>query len=112
MTTPSGLAAPKLVDAVAYEEKTATYRLLLVVDAPWDHSTRQLNALQEKLNNYIGFALDGPMAERYPGSDGKDVVVRLQCATAPSGRTSATLQKMEAALKELGLGFELAVGLS
>jgi hypothetical protein len=111
MPAPVGLASPKLVDVVTYEEKSATYRLLLVVDAPWDQSTAQLLALQEKLNNYIGFALDGPMAEKYPGSDGKDVLVRLQCRTAPTGRTQKTLAQMEAALKELGLGFEVVVGL-
>ena len=109
MTTP-GLATPKVVDAVTFEEKTSTYRLVLLVDVPWDQSTRQLLALQDKLNNYIGFALDGPMAERYPGSDGKDVIVRLQCPTAPTGRTAKTLQQMEGGLKELGLGFELVVG--
>lgn len=108
MKSQPGLGAPGIVDAVAYEEKSAIYRLVLVVDAPWDHSTAQLKALQEKLNAYIGFALDGAMAEAYAGSEGKDVAIRVQCVDAPSGRTAATLAKMEQAIRDLGLGLEIA----
>lgn len=104
-----GLQSPRTVDLVAYDKAADCYRLVLVESGPWDGSRAQLGRLQEKLNSYLGFALDGRMGELYPGAEAKDVVIRLELAQAPDPRTRAVLVRLEAAIREHGLGFELVV---
>lgn len=103
-----GLASPKTVDAVAFDPKEQVYRLILELDVVLDGSRAQALALQEKLNTYVGFALE-EMGDRYPGSEGKDVVIRVVAREAPQGKGAALLEKFKAAIVEQGLGFEVDV---
>ena len=101
----AGLASPTTVDAVVFDKQADLYRLILELDAPLDGGHKQLLALQEKLNNYVGFAQER-MGELYPGAEGKDVVIRLVGLGTVALRTAAVLKKLQAAIEEQGLGFE------
>lgn len=76
-----------IIDALLFDEKSDTVTLLMTEPRPWDGTDEQVFHLQEKLNAYLSFALDGEMAEAYPQFAGKRLRVQLDCLTMPDDRT-------------------------
>jgi hypothetical protein len=72
-----------VIDALGIEETSGRVILVIRHDAPWDGSAAQLYLLQEKLNAYLSFALDGEMAADYPDLAGRSVGLRIDCAAPP-----------------------------
>ena len=81
------LEQPNVIDALGVDEESG--RTVLVIRHPeaWDGSARQLFLLQEKLNAYLSFALDGEMAEAYPDLAKRALGLRLESVTAPDPQT-------------------------
>lgn len=48
-----------------------------------DGTTYSLQHLQQRLHDFVGIALDGGLASKYPESRGKSVVIRLDCYDTP-----------------------------
>ena len=62
------LATPSVVDAVSKDKGDPEWRLLLEVEPGEWALPRAVFLLEEKLNSYASFALDGRMRELYPHS--------------------------------------------
>jgi hypothetical protein len=75
---------PAIIDLFAHDPNTDRVRLVMIEERPWDGSEMQLFQLQEKLNAYLSFVLDGEMLEAYPALAEKQVSVELECAQQPS----------------------------
>ncbi len=82
-----GVEHAAVIDAIAHDPRTDEVTLLMVEARPWDGSELRLFQLQEKINTYLSFALDGEMAEAYPALMGKVLKLRLDCATTPDSMT-------------------------
>lgn len=63
---PKGLDDPTMIDMVRLTPKEDAIELIIVANKPWDGSTRQILALQEKWQTYVGFAIYGALARSYP----------------------------------------------
>jgi hypothetical protein len=98
-----------IIDALGIEE--ASGRVLLVIrhDAPWDGSAGQLYLLQEKLNAYLSFALDGEMAGAYPDFTRSPIGLRIDCATPPDPATRHLLGHVRRQLQFQDIGLEVRV---
>jgi len=72
-----------VIDVIAEDAKTG--EVVLVMDEPneWDGSDEQLLALQERLNAYVSFLLDGELVEAHPEFAGKPARIELRCAHMP-----------------------------
>ena len=72
---------------------------------PWDGSELRLFQLQEKINAYLAFALDGEMAEAYPALTGLPLRLQLDCATPPDSMTVSFLSHVrdQIAFQEIDL---------
>jgi hypothetical protein len=81
-----GIADTASIDVVAHDPQTDAVVLIMREPRPWDGSERQLFQLQEKINAYLSFALDGEMTAAFPQFAGKPVVLRLECIQEPAGR--------------------------
>lgn len=58
--------------------------MVLVEEGPWNGSiTNQLKRLQQRLYGCIDAALDGQLAQRFPESSGKNIVIELDCYDLP-----------------------------
>jgi hypothetical protein len=81
------LEKPNIVDAMGLDE--ASGRLILVIrhDGAWDGSSGQLYLLQEKLNAYLSYALDGEMAETTPEFANRPLGLLIDSALSPDPRT-------------------------
>jgi hypothetical protein len=98
-----------VIDALGIEE--ASGRVLLVIrhDLPWDGSAAQLYLLQEKLNAYLSFALDGEMEGAYPDFAGRPLRLRVDCAAAPDPRTLHLLGHVRGQLQFQDIDLEVRV---
>lgn len=89
---PRGVEHPGVIDALTHDPATDEVTLLMVEPRPWDGSELQLFQLQEKLNAYLSFALDGEMDEAYPDLVGKPLRIQLNCATTPDAMAQNLLK--------------------
>jgi hypothetical protein len=80
-----------------------TVDLHIVQDQAWTGSDEQITSLQHKINNYVSFALDGALTEKYPETEGKPwrIVIASQ-AGEPDPRTMVVLDQRAPALREYG----------
>ena len=67
----------KVIDFVSHDPKTNTVVLSMVEEREWGDSGQLLPDLQEKLNTYLAYALDGQLSDDYPEMRGKPVTIRL-----------------------------------
>ena len=80
-----------VVDLVAHDPKTDQVALVIVEQRPWDSSRERLLQLQEKIHNYVGYALDGQFARMYPDLVGKPLTIALSCFAEPDAVTMRLL---------------------
>jgi hypothetical protein len=59
--------------------------LVLVEQGPWDSCeiVAQLRRVQDRLYDCVDAAIDGHLAVKYPDSQGRPVVIRLDCYDTP-----------------------------
>lgn len=102
---PSGIEHTDVIDVIAHDPSTDTVTLIMKEPRPWDGSDQQLFQLQEKINTYLSFALDGEMHEEYPQFKGKPVRLQLDCHALPDERTRYFLQQVrdQIAFQEIDL---------
>ncbi len=114
-----------VVDFVAEGETSDEWKLVLVEEGPWEHSIEtELRRVQERLYGCLDAALDGQLAEQFPSTRGKRVVIQLDCYNVPQADVNDFFQKFavgvfafddyKQALLEnefvRGIGFEINFG--
>jgi hypothetical protein len=78
-----------VVDFVARGDTPDEWRIVLVEEGPWTGSIEaQLHRLQDRLYGAIDAALDGKLAEQFPESKGKNVVIRLDGYNLPKSEVT------------------------
>ncbi|MDB6153048.1 MAG: hypothetical protein JWL90_1501 [Chthoniobacteraceae bacterium] len=83
--------------------------LIMVEPRPWDGSESRLFQLQEKVNAYLSFALDGEMSEAYPALEGKSLRLQLDCATFPDAMTVSFLKLVREQISFQGIDLQVRV---
>ena len=82
-----GVANAKSLDAMALDKETGEIVLIMVEPRVWDGSEERMFELQEKVNAYLSFALDGELFDSFPQLVGKPVRLQLDCAVPPDSMT-------------------------
>ena len=98
---PRGIEHAHVIDIVADDAKTGEAVLIMLEPRPWDGSERRLFQLQEKINAYLSFALDGEMAESYPALMGRPLRLQIDCV----GRPDSTIVEFLSVVREQ-VGFQ------
>jgi hypothetical protein len=80
----AGLSSPGVLDALVYDHDADRVILAMFERRPWDLGEEQLWQLQEKLNAYVSFVLDGEMAELHPELVAKPICLQLRTLHQPS----------------------------
>lgn len=101
-----GIADTNTIDLVA-QDADGTYLLVMIEDRPWGTDPDQATQLQEKINSYAGFILDGSLARNYPETEGQPIRIRLDCTTAPDGHIEHITDHTAAQLANHGIGFQV-----
>ena len=105
--SPKGVAHPGVIDFLAFDSKLDEVLMLIVESRPWTGGEQQHFQLQEKLNAYLSFILDGEMLEAYPDFNGKNIRIRLECNTPPTPELIIFLQVVYDQLALQGVAFEV-----
>ncbi len=98
--TPKGIAHPGVLDAFAYDGRRATLVLAMYETRPWTGGEQQLFQLQEKLNAYASFILDGEMRDSFPQYADKPVEIQLRTRYEPD---AVALRLITSAREQLSL---------
>ena len=80
-----GVENAKVVDLITLDAATDKVVLVMIERRPWGASPQQFGQIEEKINRYLGYVLDGYLAEHYPQYEGRRVTIRLDCAEEPHG---------------------------
>lgn len=88
----SGLETPGVLDAIAYDDRAGRVIVAMFETRPWTGGDAQAFQLQEKLNAYASFILDGEMEETYPELAKKRVCIQLRTTYEPDDRTLGFLE--------------------
>lgn len=73
-----------VIDLVSLSADGGTVTIHLFADEPWPETGEGALKLQTKLKNYVAFAADGQLKERFPQARGKCVVIEI-CSAYPLG---------------------------
>lgn len=111
-----------VVDFVARGDSPEEWKMVLVEEGPWVGSVDdQLHRIQERMYDCIDAALDGQLAENFPESKGKRIIVQLDCYNVPQPEVEEFFQRFSSEVLVLddyrqaledsefvrGIGFEL-----
>lgn len=106
---PKGIEHPGVIDFLAFDAASQRVLLVMVERRPWNEPELQLFQLQEKLNAYLSFILDGEMEESYPQFARKPVLLRFECAAPPVDQVLDFLQIVHDQTALQGIDFEVEV---
>lgn len=79
----NGIQNPGVLDAFAHDTRANRLVLAMYETRPWEGGEQQLFQLQEKLNAYLSFLLDGEMTESFPQLAGLPAEIQLRAAFEP-----------------------------
>ncbi len=100
------LQDPAIVDLVV-ARRDGTIVLSMWEERPWDGSDDRLRELEEKVNAYLVFVLDGHMRREHPDIEARRVLIRLDYVNRMDERTRAALPDISLALAEHGIDFAI-----
>ena len=104
-----GVENPSIVDLIEVDPASGQVVLVMIERRMWDSDPRQLRQLEDKINRYLGYVIDGHLTTHYPQYKGQGVQVRLNCAEAPCGEAVAFVTAAERAVRAYGLAFVVSV---
>lgn len=100
---PEALFDPSKVDLVALSPDGEFVEIVIVNHSPWTGSDAQVMSLQEKIQTYVGFVLDGPMVAAYPETEGSPwrIVIADQ-AGPPDTRSADVIARITERVRQYG----------
>lgn len=104
-----GVENPMLMDLITLDPDTDRVVLVMIERRDWGASPRQFSQIEEKINRYLGYVLDGFLVQQYPRYEGKPVTIRLDCAQAPHGDAIRFVEAATHAIAAQGLAFVVKV---
>ena len=103
-----GVENPQVLDLITTDPASGDVVLVMIERRPWGAHPQQLRQIEEKINRYMAYALDGFLAEHHPQYVGRRVRLRLDCAQPPAGEAGQFVAAAQHAARAHGL--ELEVG--
>jgi len=104
-----GVEHAHVIDVITQDAKTGEVTLVMLEPRPWDGSELRLFQLQEKINAYLSFALDGEMAEAYPQFNGRKLRLQLDCVGMPGSDVVGFLGMVREQIAFQGVDLEVRV---
>jgi hypothetical protein len=103
----SGLENPGVLDAFAHDTRTDKLVLAMYELRPWSGEEFQLLQLQEKLNAYLSFILDGELSEAFPEFAAKPVEIQLRTVHEPDAKAYDLIGRVREQLALQQITFEV-----
>jgi len=104
-----GVENPMIMDLITLDPASDCVVLVMIERRAWGAHPRQLQQIEEKINRYLGYALEGFLVQQYPQYQGKSVQLRLDCAEAPHGLAQSFVEAAQRATYAHGIQFVVNV---
>jgi hypothetical protein len=101
----TGVQNPMIMDLITLDEASDHVVLVMIERRAWGASPRQFLEIEEKINRYLGYVVDGFLEQQYPQYRGKRVRIRLDCVEAPQGEAAAFVSAAQQASRAHGIDF-------
>jgi hypothetical protein len=98
-----------VIDMIAHDPKADVAVLVMNALGAWDGSDVRLRQLQERLNTYASFLLDGEFAEAHPELAKKRTRIEVRCASMPDSRAIELLGLIHDQLAFQDINLEVVV---
>jgi hypothetical protein len=105
----TGVENARIVDLISVDPSSGKVVLTMIERRPWGASDQQFQQIEEKINRYMGYVLEGFLADQYPQYEGKAVQLRLECAEEPHGDAVLFVKAAARAASDHGLELVVAV---
>jgi len=102
---PRGINDPTTIDMVALSPDEDRIELIIGQLGNWDGSPALLLRLQEKWQNYVGFAIHGQLRRAYPDYANLPWRIVLECRSDPDARTREFVRLANEATQKEGGDF-------
>jgi len=91
------------VNLVTRGDPGKPWRMVLVEEGPWNDAELEskLRGLQERLYDSVDAAIEGVLAQHYPGSRGQSVVIRVDGYNLPEGGVRSLVERFAATMQIL-----------
>jgi len=103
----NGLEHPGVLDALAHDPESNRLILAMYERRPWTGGDPQLFQLQEKMNAYLSFVLDGELREAFPQFAEVPVQIQLRTVHDPDHRAADLMRRMREQLAFQQIEFEV-----
>jgi len=107
MSRIEGIENAGVLDAVAHDAKRGELILAMYELRPWTGGEAQLFQLQEKLNAYASYILDGEMTGDYPDLKVKKVRIQLRTPNEPPDAVMELVRRVREQLELQDIAFEV-----
>lgn len=104
-----GVQNPMIVDLIEQDPSTGRVVLAMFERRPWGAVPQQLRQIEEKINRYLGYVLEGHLGQQYPQYVGRNVLIRLDCLEEPHGESTRFVMAASHVIRQEGLEFLLNV---
>jgi hypothetical protein len=101
----TGVQNPMIMDLITLDAASDHVVLVMIERRAWGASPRQFLEIEEKINRYLGYVIDGFLEQQYPQYRGKRVRIRLDCAEEPQGEAAAFVSAAQQASGAHGIDF-------
>ena len=103
----NGLEHAGVLDALAHDARTDKVVLAMYEVRPWTGAELQLFQLQEKLNSYVSFILDGELQENFPDFAAKSIEIQLRTLHDPDAKALEFINRVREQLALQQITFEI-----
>lgn len=91
-----------LIDFVARGDSPDEWKMVLVEEGPWAGAVEnELHRIQERMYGCIDAILDGQLAENFPESKGRRIIVQLDCYDVPRSDVEDFFQRFSTGIFSL-----------
>ncbi len=93
------------IDVISFDPKKEEMALILVLEKDWGEEPDRLLRLQDRLNQYLAFALDGGLAKKYSNQKYKSVRIQIDCYAHVDNDLKDFLFQAEKLIEKNGVRF-------
>jgi len=101
----TGVENTEAIDLVMQHGETGEFLLIMIESREWDGSHDRLVQLQDKLNTYLTYALDGQFQTENPEAEGAAIRIHLDYEYEPDAVSLGFLDAAKEAIAEHDIDF-------
>ena len=105
-----GVENPRVVDLIRPDKAAGHVALMMFEPRDWAHGHVQLQQLEEKIDRYLSYVLDGFFFKQYPQYAQTRVRFELHCLHEPEGVAKDMLTAAQGFCAQNGLEFRVNAG--